>query len=160
VTPALPRAAVPSIIEPWPLRSGRPPHQDRRSGGRIAATVYLLTGIMLAYDEGPALGHVRGSAAVIYLAILAPASAGLLRAGAWSAAIFALAVIVLAGAGLLAWRGGTGGSFGIVLPVRIIVLNAALASLGMVQYHRKVARGSGAAAGIAGTREQHGQPTR
>ena len=146
MTPALPRAAVPSIIEPWPLRSGRPPHQDRRSGGRIAATVYLLTGIMLAYDEGPALGHVRGSAAVICLAIPASASAGLLRAGAWS--------------GLLFWRHGTDGSFGIVLSVGIIVLNGALASLGMVQYHRKVARASGAAAGIAGTREQHGQPTR
>jgi hypothetical protein len=51
-------------------------------GGRISTTVHLLIGIMLAYDEGPALGHVRGSAAVIYLAILASASAGLL-ARAW-----------------------------------------------------------------------------
>jgi len=82
------------------------------------------------------------------------------RAGAWSAAIFALAVIVLAEAGLLAWRDGTGGSFGIVFSVGIIVLNAALASLGMVQYHRKIARASRAAAGITGTGEQQGQPTR
>jgi len=47
-------------------------------GGRIGATFYLLFGIMLAFVEGPELGHVRGSAAVIYLVILAAASAGLL----------------------------------------------------------------------------------
>jgi hypothetical protein len=82
------------------------------------------------------------------------------RAGAWSAAIFALAVITLAWAGLLLWRDGQDGSFGVVLSVGIIGLNAALASLGMVQYHRKIARASQAAAGNAGTREQHGQPTR
>jgi len=82
------------------------------------------------------------------------------RAGAWSAGIFALAVIILAWSGLLFWRHGTDGSFGIVLSVGIIVLNAALASLGIVHYHRKIARASRAAAGIAGTGEQQGQSTR
>jgi len=82
------------------------------------------------------------------------------RAGAWSAAIFALAVIILAWAGLLAWRDGTGGSFGIVFSVGVFVLNAALASLGMVLYYRKIARASQAAAGNAGTGEQPGLPTR
>jgi membrane-bound metal-dependent hydrolase YbcI (DUF457 family) len=79
---------------------------------------------------------------------------------AWSAAIFALSVIILAWAGPLLWRDGTDGSFGAVLSVGIIVLNAALASLGMVQYHWKMARASQAAAGYAGTGEQQGQPTR
>jgi hypothetical protein len=63
-------------------------------------------------------------------------------------------------AGLLAWRDGTGGSFGIVFSVGVFVLNAALASLGMVLYYRKIARASQAAAGNAGTGEQQGQPTR
>jgi hypothetical protein len=58
------------------------------------------------------------------------------------------------------WRDGPDGSFGIVLPVGIMVLNAVLASLGMVQYHRKIARANRAAAGIDGTGEQQGQPTR
>ena len=60
----------------------------------------------------------------------------------------------------IADRGGTDGSFGTVLPAGIIVLNAALASLGMVQYHRKIVRAGQAAAGYAGTGEQQGQPTR
>lgn len=82
------------------------------------------------------------------------------RAGAWSAAIFALAVIILAWAGLLAWRDGTGGIFGIVFSVGVFALSAAVASLGMVQYYRKIARASQAAAGNAGHGEQQGQPTR
>jgi hypothetical protein len=47
-------------------------------GGRIGAAFYLLFGIMLVYVEGPGGGQVHGSAAVIYLAILAPVSIGLL----------------------------------------------------------------------------------
>jgi hypothetical protein len=73
--------------------------------------------------------------------------------------VLALAVIILAWAGLLAWRDGTGGSFGIVFRW-VFVLNAALASLGMVLYYRKIARASRAAAGNAGTGEQPGQLTR
>jgi hypothetical protein len=42
----------------------------------------------------------------------------------------------------------------------VFVLNAALASLGMVLYYRKIARASQAAAGKAGTGEQPGQLTR
>jgi hypothetical protein len=99
---------APSIIGPWPRRSGRPP-----SGSPIGA-----------------------------------------------AGIFALSVIILAWAGVLLWRDRPGGGFGIALPVGIMVLNAALASLGMVQYHRNIARGGRAATGIAGTGEQQGQPTR
>src|SRR5262249_6629592 len=47
-------------------------------GGRIGATVWLVIGIIFAYDAGPALGPVHGTAAVIYVVILALASAGLL----------------------------------------------------------------------------------
>jgi len=62
--------------------------------------------------------------------------------------------------GLLLGRDGTDGSFGIVVSVGIMVLNAALASLGMVHHHRKIARAGRAAAGIASTGEQQGQSTR
>jgi hypothetical protein len=44
--------------------------------------------------------------------------------------------------------------------VGVFALNAALASLGMVQYYRKIARASQAAAGNAGAGEQPGHPTR
>ena len=75
------------------------------------------------------------------------------RAGALSAALFALAVVAWAGAGLLLWRDGTGGSFDIAFSVAVLVLTAAVSSLGMVQYYRKLARASQAAAGIAGIGE-------
>ena len=81
------------------------------------------------------------------------------RAGAVSAALFALAVVAWAWTGLLVWRDGTHGSFGIAFSVAVVVLSAALSSLGMVQYYRKLARAS-QAAGIAGTGEQLGPPTR
>jgi hypothetical protein len=75
------------------------------------------------------------------------------RAGALSAALFALAIVAWAGVGLLLWRDGTGGSFDIAFSVAVLVLTAAVSSLGMVQYYRKLARASQAAAGIAGTGE-------
>jgi hypothetical protein len=43
-----------SEVRPAPIRIA-----DR--GGRISTTFYLLIGIMLAYDAGPALGQVHGS---------------------------------------------------------------------------------------------------
>jgi len=58
-------------VRPAPIRIA-----DR--GGRISTTVYLLIAIVIADAEGPGGGQVHGSAAVIYLAILASASAGLL----------------------------------------------------------------------------------
>ena len=69
-------------------------------------------------------------------------------------------LFLLAWAGLLLLRDGAGNVFGIAYTVGIIVLNIAVVPWSMLRRDRKIARASRAAAGIAGTGEQQGQPIR
>jgi hypothetical protein len=80
-------------------------------------------------------------------------------AGACLAAMFAISAVALAWAGLLLRRDDPGSAFGIALLVGIIVLNFSAVPWCLRQYHRKIAR-AGEQAGLAGTGEQHSQPTR